>query len=78
MKRKLCLTIDESIVNTAKKYVLERGRSLSDLIENYLKALTNEEDMKNEELTPVVKSLKGSFKLPANFNYKKELSKRQI
>ncbi len=26
------------------------------------------------ELTPIVKSLKGSFKVPKDFDYKKELS----
>ncbi len=50
---------------------------MSDIIENYLKAITN--DSKSEiELTPIVKSLRGSFKAPEDFDYKKELTKGLI
>ena len=52
-----------------------KGRSLSDIIENYLKVITKDENMENTELTPIEKSLKGSFKAPENFDYKKKLSK---
>ena len=76
MKTKLTLTIEQSIIEKAKKYAHKRQRSLSDLIENYLKALTTEESINDVELTPIIKSLKGSFKLPKIFDYKKELSGR--
>ncbi len=76
MNTKLTLTIEQSIIEKAKKYARKRERSLSDLIENYLKALTNEEMINEEELTPIVKFLKGSFKMPKNFDYKKELTDR--
>ena len=49
---------------------------MSNLIENYLKALTKEGDSNEIELTPIVKSLKGSFTAPKNFDYKKELTNR--
>ena len=76
MNSKLTLTIEQSVIEKAKKYARSRERSLSNLIENYLQALTNEETDKEEELTPIVKSLKGTFKLPENFDYKKELTDR--
>ena len=76
MNTKLTLTIDQSIIERAKKYARKKERSLSDLIENYLKALTTEEISKQNELSPTVKSLKGSFKMPKDFDYKKELSDR--
>ncbi len=76
MNTKLTLTIDKSIIEKAKKYARNRERSLSDLIENYLKALTNEEPKNESNITPVVKSLKGSFTIPKNFDYKKELTDR--
>ena len=76
MNTKLTLTIDQSIIERAKKYARQKERSLSDLIENYLKALTTEEISKQDELSPTVKSLKGSFKMPKDFDYKKELSDR--
>ena len=75
MISKLTLTIEKSVIEKAKKYAKERERSLSDLIENYLKALTVDAEEGDIELTPIVKSLKGSFKAPKDFNYKNELSK---
>ena len=75
MNTKLTLTIEESIIEKAKKYAKHKGSSLSNMIENYLKTVTNETKIKDMELPPVVKSLKGSFKAPKGFDYKKELSK---
>jgi hypothetical protein len=76
MNTKLTLTIEQSIIEKAKKYANEKGRSLSSIIENYLKIITKEEEVNDIKLTPIVKTLKGSFKAPKNLNYKKELSKR--
>ncbi|MCG7280147.1 DUF6364 family protein [Chryseobacterium taklimakanense] len=78
MNTKLTLTIEQSIIEKAKKYAQKKERSLSDLVESYLKALTTEENITKaeDELSPALKSLKGSFKMPKNFDYKKELSDR--
>ncbi len=76
MNTKLTLTIEQSIIEKAKKYANDKGRSLSSIIENYLKVITKEETISEIELTPIVKSLKGSFKAPKNLNYKKELAAR--
>lgn len=75
MNTKLTLTIEQTIIERAKKYASSKGRSLSDIIENYLKVITKEETVEKIELTPIVKSLKGSFKAPENLDYKKELAK---
>jgi hypothetical protein len=45
------------------------------MIENYLKVITKEEEPSTIEITPLVKSLRGSFKAPSEFDYKKELAK---
>ena len=74
MNTKLILTIDQSVLNKAKKYAKDQNRSLSDLVENYLKALTKNVSQNEIESTPIVQSLKGSFISPDNFNYKKELA----
>ena len=73
---KLTLTIDESAIKQTKEYARNKNRSLSNLIENYLKALTNDAFTKENEVTSLVKNFKGSFKMPEDFNYKKELSER--
>lgn len=75
MNTKLTLTIERDIIARAKKYAQENNRSLSDIIESYLKFLTHK-PADNKELNPAIKSLKGSFKMPKNFDYKKELEKR--
>ncbi len=76
MNTKLTLTIEQTIIAKAKKYAKDKGRSLSDIIENYLKAITKEDNIESIDLTPIVKSLKGTFKAPQKMDYKKELSKR--
>ena len=77
MNTKLTLTIERDIIERAKSYAKDKNRSLSDIIENYLKILT-EKEQKNEDqnLNPIVESLKGSFKMPKNMDYKKELKNR--
>ena len=74
MNTKLTLTIEQSVIDRAKKYAREKERSLSDLIENYLKAITKEKKTEMVRDTPIVQSLKGSFHIPDNFDYKKELT----
>lgn len=76
MNTKLTLTIERDVIRKAKEYAKDKNRSLSDIIENYLKSLTQENSEENKpKLTPIVKSLKGSFKMPENFDYKEELKK---
>ena len=74
MNTKLTLTIDDQVITNAKKYARNSGRSLSGLIENYLKSITStdEDDFK---LSPKVKALMGTFKAPKDFDYKTELFK---
>lgn len=76
MNTKLTLTIEQAVIEKAKKYAKDKERSLSEIIENYLKALTNERIEDDIEITPIVKSLRGSFTRPKDFDYKKEIQKR--
>jgi hypothetical protein len=76
MNTKLTLTLEETVIIKAKKYAKTNDQSVSDIVENYLKTLTSNSKEKTFELTPIVKSLKGSFKTPKNLNYKKELTKK--
>ncbi|MBK7956788.1 MAG: hypothetical protein IPK03_00905 [Bacteroidetes bacterium] len=76
MNTKLTLTIEDSVIEKAKNYARKRERSLSNLIENYLRLLTSEEENIKNETSPIVKNLRGAFKMPHDFDYKKELSNR--
>ena len=75
MNTKLTLTIEQAVIEKAKEYAKGKGRSLSDIVENYFKAIVKEKGTVKTELTPIADSLKGSFKAPKDFNYKKELTK---
>ena len=73
MTTKLTLTINEKVISSAKVYAQKSGKSLSNLVENYLKSISsNEGDESN--LSPKIQKLLGSVKLPADFNYKTDLS----
>ena len=73
MKTKLTLTIEENIILKAKNYTRNKKSSLSSSIENYLKAVIEEDIIEKSEITPIVKSLQGSFKVPKDIDYKIEL-----
>ena len=73
MNKKLTLSIDKFLIEKAKLYAQKKGRSLSDIIENYLKVITSDEQEVGTE-TYLVKKLRGSFKAPVSNEYKKDLS----
>jgi hypothetical protein len=75
MNTKLTLTIEESVIMKAKQYAKSRGRSLSDIIENYLQMIIRDNPDPDINTSPLVKSLKGSFNAPADLDYKDQLSK---
>jgi hypothetical protein len=76
MTTKLTLTLEQHIIEKAKKYAKNKGRSLSDIVENYLKVVVTEKTDLETEIAPLTKSLKGSFKKPSGFDYKKQLTNR--
>ena len=58
MNTKLTLNLDKSIIEEAKSYALKNSMSLSKIIENYLKSLTQSSD-KSKKISPLVESLTG-------------------
>lgn len=79
MNTKLTLTVDKEVIEQAKLFARSHGRSLSNLVEEYLKALIDRDDSKNQfNLSPLVESLWGSVPLSEeSINYK-ELLKEEI
>ena len=73
MTTKLTLTIDEQIIAQAKEYAKSQGRSLSKLIENYLRSVTAENYSQEDISSPIVNELHGSLKVPQDFDYKEAL-----
>lgn len=76
MNTKLTLMIEKDVIEKAKIYASGKGRSLSDIVENYLKLIARDEPLHKPEITPGSKSLQGSFKAPKDFDYKKELLRK--
>lgn len=66
MLTKLTLTVDKSVIERAKSYAKNTGRSLSDIIENYLISLT--QGSSDMELSPKLRKIVGVVNLPADFD----------
>lgn len=81
MHTKLTLTIEKEVIEIAKEYAKEKGQSLSEMVENYFKFVTvDRPKIKETQLSPKVKKLRGIIKTGNNFDYKQilieELSKK--
>ena len=83
MNEKLTLTIEKEVLQAAKAYAKEKGQSLSELVENYLKLIIYERDeIKEKGLSPRVRKLRGIIKTDEELDYKRileeELMKQYI
>lgn len=71
MKTKLTLTVEKDVIERAMSYAKDSGSSLSELIEQYLDTLTQEN--RTQAISPRLKKLVGAVTLPKGFDVKKEL-----
>ena len=75
MDTKLTLKLDKFVIEQAKEYASSHKRSLSRIIEAYLKLLVtqNKKNTKDDfEISPFVKSMSTGVKIPADLDYKSE------
>jgi hypothetical protein len=75
MDADLTLKFDKQVVENAKQYAIKNNKSLSRIIESYLKLLTSKEKNNDAEeivITDFIKSLSIKTDLPADYNYKKD------
>lgn len=73
MNSKLTLSIKEEVIELAKQYAKKEGRSLSSIVEEYLKAISARKKKKNSTVTdfhPLVDELCGSVKITTDKSYK--------
>lgn len=61
MNTKLTLRMDEDVIRGAKRYSAKAGKSVSQLVENYLAVLSREVGLAEDELPPAVRSLYGAL-----------------
>ncbi len=74
MDTKLTLKLDKYVIDKAKKYASSQKRSLSRLVESYLKTLVDADNQQLEgdvKISPFVKSMQTGVNIPADLDYKK-------
>ena len=62
MTTKVTVLIDEEVARSARQYSERRGRSLDQMVSDFLKTVSSEETQCMPPLTPIVRQLKGSLK----------------
>ena len=81
MDTKLTLKLDKFVIEQAKEYASLHKRSLSRIIESYLKSLINRDKNDDEsgiEISPFVKSISTGVNIPVELDYKSEVLKHLI
>lgn len=80
MNTKLTLSIDNSVIEKAKAYAKSTNRSLSDIVESYLKSISSDDFVSDVEISPYIKSISSGINIPDDFDekeeYRKHLSKK--
>lgn len=77
--------MDKAVIEMAKKYAKEEGRSLSDLVENYFRMISSSYRTESkisevaEEETSFIRKLSGSLKAPKDYdyNYKRDIAEER-
>jgi hypothetical protein len=62
MQTKLTLRLDDELINRAKSYARKSGKSVSQIVAGYFSLLDDKPAKDTSEITPIVRSLKGSLK----------------
>lgn len=70
MNTKLTLSLEKEVIEKAKSYAKQTGRSLSELVEAYFENLTSKSEQE-DEIHPKVKKLIGRITLPDDFDENK-------
>lgn len=78
MDKKLTLSLNGNIIETAKHYAKSNNISLSKLIESYLGSLTKKEQKKENQITPLVESLSGVISIDDDFDVKNDYTQYLI
>jgi len=79
MNTKLTLSIEAQVIESAKEYAKKQGRSLSNIVEEYLKSISNTKRKTNKmEFHPLVEELCGSVKIPNDKTYDEILGEALI
>jgi hypothetical protein len=79
MKTKLTLVVEDEVIYNAKIYAKKKEESLSSLVENYLRAVSESSKLKNpkksnsKKAISLIEKYRGIISLPEDYDYKKEI-----
>jgi len=62
MNTKLTLRLDDHLIESAKKYSAQTGKSVSKIVSDFFVIIKNEKLKDSSSITPTVQSLKGILK----------------
>ncbi len=62
MNTKLTLRLDDHLIESAKEYSAQTGKSVSKIVSDFFVIIKNEKLKKSSSVTPTVQSLKGIMK----------------
>ncbi len=68
METKLTLKLDKNVIEQVKIYAKRRNVSLSKMVENYFRSITEEKKAQKEKFSPIVRELSGIINLSDNKN----------
>jgi Family of unknown function (DUF6364) len=80
MQTKLTLRLEEQLIEQAKIYAAQAGKSVSQIVAEYFKLLTSQKNRANVPSTPITQSLRGLLR-ESNLDekdYKKYLEKKHL
>lgn len=80
MITKLTLRMDDNLIESAKEYSSQTGKSVSRIVADLFEIIKNEKVKREDSLTPTVRSLKGILKGKQldEKNYKKYLEEKYL
>lgn len=78
MLTKLTLRMDDNLIESAKAYSAQTGKSVSRMVADLFEIIKNEKIQQDTPLSPTVRSLRGILKgkVGDETNYKKYLEKK--
>ena len=80
MNTKLTLRLDDSLIESAKAYSAQTGKSVSKIVSDFFVIIKNEKLKKCSSVTPTVQSLKGILKDSkfSESDYKEHLEEKYL
>lgn len=62
MQTKLTLRMDDNLIESAKEYASQTGKSVSRIVADFFEIIKNEKIRREDAITPTVRSLRGVLK----------------